>query len=173
MRGWGVKISVRVLAVAVLVAMVFAAQDGFARKRSTKRGNVSLRSTHNQDGVVVADSIIVPDSMQVGCFGYDKPLRSSRECFFVSNNTGFDITCVFFTAQYIDTKGRQFHEVSNDRRVDIPDGETRQITFPSWDKQQSFYYVGSTRSRASGTPYNIRISIDSISVSTSSGDATH
>lgn len=170
MRKGSVKIYACVFAVALAAATVF---DGFARRTSTRRGNVSLRSTHNQDGVVVTDSVIVPDSIQVRCYAYNKPLRSNRESFFISNSTGFDIARVFFTIQYFDTKGRQFHQASNNKTADIPDGETRQITFPSWDKQQSFYYIGSPRSRASGTPYDIRISIDSISVSTSSCGGTH
>lgn len=161
MRRGCVKIYAFMFAVALAYATVF---DGFARRTSTRRGNVSLRSTHNQDGVVVADSVIVPDSIQVKCYAYNKPLRSNRECFFISNSTGFDITRVFFTLQYFDAKGRQFHQASNNKTADIPNGETRQITFPSWDKQQSFYYIGSPRSRTSGTPYDIRIGIDSVYV---------
>ncbi len=146
-----------------IISLVFAVET-VARRQRTTRGKVSGRNVAEPAKAAV-DSIIIPDSSEVLLYGYDKPLRSRQETVFVANNTLHDITALIFTTRYIDTKGRQFHQQSRRVRADIPSGATRKIDYRSWDAQQSFYYVGSRRSRASGTPYDVRLSVDTVFVS--------
>lgn len=156
------------LSAAILLTVCMAAMwagDAYARRQRTTRGNVSGRAVRAQQAVALPDSAIIPDSAAVLLFGYDKPLRSRRETVFVTNRTDFDINAVSVTTQYLDSKGRQFHETTRRVRADIPAGSTRKLDWPSWDTQQSFYYVGSKRSRVSGTPYQVRQSVDTIFVS--------
>ena len=150
----------------ISVALLFSG-EALARKQRTTRSNVNAGSTPSSQLAQQADSLIIPDSTQVMLYGYDKPLRSRRETVFVSNNTDFDINALSITTQYIDSKGRQFHESTRRINAEIPAGSTRRLDYPSWDTQQSFYYVGSKRSRVSGTPYMVRQSVDTIFVSSS------
>ena len=145
-----------------IISLVFAVET-VARRQRTTRGKVSGRNVAEPAKAAV-DSIIIPDSSEVLLYGYDKPLRSRQETVFVANNTLHDITALIFTTRYIDTKGRQFHQQSRRVRADIPSVHP-QIDYRSWDAQQSFYYVGSRRSRASGTPYDVRLSVDTVFVS--------
>lgn len=149
--------------------MMLAVSGMQARKRRSTRGNIGQRAVAETRGALPADSFIIPDSAQLSLYGYDKPLRSRRETLFISNNTGHDINAVSLSIQYIDSKGRRFHDVSRRVRADIPAGSTRCVDFPSWDTQQSFYYVGSRRPRSAGTPYDVRISADTVFVSLNDG----
>lgn len=141
-----------------VISLVFAVET-VARRQRTTRGNVGGRNVTGP-GQAAVDTFIIPDSSEVLLYGYDKPLRSRQETVFVANHTLHDITGLTFTTRYIDTKGRTFHQVSRRVRADIPSGATRKIDYRSWDTQQSFYYVGSRRTRASGTPYDVRLSVD-------------
>lgn len=155
---------VAAILLSVYVALV-SVTDAHARRQRTTRGNVNGRAVRAEQAAILPDSAIVPDSAAILLFGYDKPLRSRRETVFVTNRTDFDINAVSVTTQYLDSKGRQFHETTRRVRADIPAGSTRKLDWPSWDTQQSFYYVGSKRSRVSGTPYRVRQSVDTIFVS--------
>ncbi|MDE6756408.1 MAG: hypothetical protein K2J66_04615 [Muribaculaceae bacterium] len=146
-----------------VISLVFAVET-VARRQRTTRGNVVGRNVTGP-GQAAVDTFIIPDNSEVLLYGYDKPLRSRQETVFVANHTLHDITGLTFTTRYIDTKGRTFHQVSRRVRADIPSGATRKIDYRSWDTQQSFYYVGSRRTRASGTPYDVRLSVDTAFVS--------
>lgn len=157
----------RILTVIALIACVaIATLDVQARKQRTTRSNINGRSATVEASVEAVDSFVIPDSAEVLLYGYDKPLRSHRETIFVTNNTRHGINAVAITAQYFDSKGRKFHQTHRRVVVEIPVGETRKVDFPSWDKQQSFYYVGSKRPRTSATPYDVALSVDTIFVNT-------
>lgn len=99
----------------------------------------------------------------VSISGYDKPLRTSRESVFMTNNDSSAIMSLSFTIGYFDMQGRMIHKAQHRLNVDIPPYETRQLTFPSWDRQQSFYYHRSTPPRrVSATPYEVKISVDTL-----------
>ena len=58
------------------------------------------------------------------------------------------------------------HSASHNVGADIPAGETRQMSIPSWDKQFSFYYRRSTTSQRAeqATPYDVSIKVDTLFV---------
>lgn len=150
-----------ILLTVLALATVF---EAYGRKQRTTRGNIGRRPLPAATGVAPSDTFFIPDSCEVRLYGYDKPLRSRRETVFVTNMTEHDITAVSVTTQYIDGKGRRFHETKRRIAVDVPPGGTRKADFPSWDTQQSFYYIGSKRPRTQGTPYSIRQSVDTVFV---------
>lgn len=155
----------RILTVIALIACIAAATlDVQARKQRTTRSNINGRSATLEASLEAVDSFVIPDSAEVLLYGYDKPLRSNRETVFIANNTRHGIKAVTITAQYFDSKGRQFHQSHRRVAVEIPVGETRKVDFPAWDKQQSFYYIGSKRPRTSATPYDVALSVDTIFV---------
>lgn len=92
--------------------------------------------------------------------GYDKPLNSRKESLFVSNRLDRDITALKIRLVYKDTAGRTLHETEREIRADIPAGATRLVQFPSWDKQNSFFYVKGRRPRvANVTPFDVTCTV--------------
>ncbi|MCC8176247.1 MAG: FxLYD domain-containing protein [Bacteroidales bacterium] len=104
---------------------------------------------------------IIPDSGDIVLAGYDKPLRTRRETILATNHRLDTVDSLFITIRYLDTDGRQLHERSVKVGQTIPAGETRQLQFPTWDIQQSYYYYLSTPPRA-GIPYRILARVDSL-----------
>lgn len=109
----------------------------------------------------VATATLSPAPLQFS--GYDKTLRANRETLFITNGSQtLHVGGVFFTIEYLDTQGRQLHRRKVRQHVDLPPGQTRRIDFPSWDRQCSFYYRGSTRPRTSAIPYTVRLRPDTL-----------
>lgn len=105
---------------------------------------------------------IAPDTTKIKVTGYDKPLTSRRESFFVTNLYSRTIKAVTVTFNYYDLSGRQLHSATNTIECAIPAGETRLLHIPSWDKQLSFYYYLSPRPRRQSTPFIVTHSVDNI-----------
>lgn len=152
----------RVAVILIMIAMLLTVAEAGAERRKTTRGNISRRTPVENVPQQPVDTFLIPDSSEVRLFGYDKPLRSRRESFFVTNNTDIDINAISLTTLYFDSHGRQFHRAVRRLPVSLPPGETRRVDCPSWDTQQTFYFVGSKRSRSSGTPYTVQQSVDTI-----------
>lgn len=111
---------------------------------------------------VRADTVGATDSM-VRLSGYDKPLRSAKESFFVTS--AMDDTICGFMARldYTDMEGRALHSREVTVDVTLAPGETRRVEIPSWDTQKSFYYHRSTTpKRARSTPYQVRATISAV-----------
>lgn len=125
------------------------------RHRTTRRNLHRTDPTPNR--TAEADTI-VPSSGMVILSGYDKPLRSSRESIFVTNRSRRAISAITLRIVYSDTKERQLHSRDITIATHIPPGETRQLTFSSWDRQHAFYFhlTGKPRT-ADGSPYTVRV----------------
>lgn len=122
------------------------------QKKEQKHKNIDTVAIDSQ-----SDKIIIS--------GYDKPLKSKKETFFISNNSAVNITGLRICFEYLDIKGRSLHKCEHHIIQTIPSGETRQAAIRSWDVQQSFYYKLSTKPRKQdGTPYDIRYRIISIDI---------
>lgn len=118
----------------------------------------NLKVLPKVDRQVVTDSLdfFTPSPGMIRLTGYDKPLRSYRESIYVSNPSRRTLRYINLEITYFDESGRQMHKRNVKLQVKIPGGETRQLTFPSWDKQRNLYYVKSGKPRTSdGTPYSI------------------
>lgn len=94
---------------------------------------------------------------QVTYSGYDKPLTSNKETIFITNNTDKELTAVSFYINYIDVNGRQIHRAYHSLDISIPAGETRMVSFRSWDVQNSFRYKNSRDSRRDSYTYTIEL----------------
>ncbi len=109
------------------------------------------------------DTITTVARTDVRLSGYDKPLNSRKETLIVSNRLNRDITALKIHLVYKDTAGRTLHETEREIRADIPAGATRLIQFPSWDKQNTFFYVKGRRPRvANVTPFDVTCTITHI-----------
>lgn len=99
----------------------------------------------------------------IAFYSYDKPLRSTREAVFVKNLTSDTITEISFTIGYFDISGHQIHTRQQRSTIYLPPGKMQLINFPAWDRQQSFFYINSTHpTRSKATPYDVKISTDTL-----------
>lgn len=140
------------LLIAVLLSL---AASGAVRKTTRPRLKVSPEVV-DVNRVAMSDTIAVDSTLLVHS-GYDKPLRSTVETMFITSRLdSATVTAVEIAIRYLDMKGRQLHERRQWVDVTIPPGETRLVTLPTWDRQQSFYYHRSRRPRyATATPYTV------------------
>lgn len=155
----------------VLSAVALTAADCDVMAQRTTRRNLHAQVAADVRGASSLRSLAAPDASVVTVRGYDKPLRSRRETFFVTNNMKSDtLRRVYLTFTYVDGSGRMLHSQSREVECELPPAETRQMNVPSWDVQQNFYFVRSSVSNraAQATPFDVKITVDSISVSTGS-----
>lgn len=145
---------------ALLIALTAAPQ-----RRATTRRQLSPQQSRLTTVTSVPspfDTVACPDSA-VAVSGYDKPARSTRESAFFTNATTRSIAGLIIRLTYTDTSGRTLHSVRRLLRADIVPGATRQLYWPSWDRQQSFHYRLSRPARAaSSTPYDVSCRVDSL-----------
>ena len=148
----------RLIAV-IAIAIVSATTICAARRVKTSRGRMIPQAEAAQG--CRGDTLHTPEAA-VTITGYDKPLRSMRETFFVVNNTGRRLTAVKVTLTYHDMQGHQLHVSSHEIACDIPGGETRNASVPSWDRQRSFYYHLNRpwRPRTTATAFTVSATVD-------------
>ncbi len=140
-----------------LFLILFAVSVAVDAERTTRhRLDVKPQNTTVK---IVVDTII-PDSGKIVIAGFDKPLRSSRETFFVTNHYDRTVSSLTVTFAYYDMNNRQLHSSTNTITCYIPAGETRQLSVKSWDTQQSFYYCQSVKpKRNPATPFSVKHNI--------------
>lgn len=141
-----------------LTLMLLGTATASGRKRVTTRPK--LKRIEAVDTTTLRDTLAAAQLDSVVISGYDKPLRSMRESLFVRNTTDRRLTSVTMSIDYLDMQGRQLHHADITLPVDIPAGETRQVSFTSWDRQMTFVYYRSERSRSSrAVAYRIAASV--------------
>lgn len=133
------------------------------KQRTTRR---PLQTTPMEITLAPTDSVVSLDTADITLAGYDKPLRSRRETIFATNASpdSLTISSLRISITYRDNRGRQLHHRSVWINTRIPPGQTRQLSFPSWDTQQSFYYRRSKQPRSVATPYDITALADSATI---------
>ncbi|MCM1336796.1 MAG: hypothetical protein NC187_03895 [Candidatus Amulumruptor caecigallinarius] len=153
----------RVAAAAAAMVIVVAMMPGLpvmGRKVATTRPVKVSRATTKPATVipsVTVDTIAAGDST-LRLSGYDKPLRSRRETLLVTSLVTDTISGAIFTITYIDMQGRTLHERDVTVSGIVPPGATRMVDFPSWDRQQTFYYHLGPKPRSGvATPYDVSI----------------
>lgn len=131
-------------------------------ERSTRR-KLSV-PTETQAAQAGLDTITGAMTDSVLLSGYDKPLRSRKETFFATNNTSDTIETLALTLTYLDSQRRQLHRSHVHVNATIPPGQTRNLAIPTWDSQQSFYYILSevpARATQAAT-FDVIISVDTL-----------
>lgn len=94
--------------------------------------------------------------------GYDKTLTSATESFFITNRSGRRLLGAVLEIDYLDMAGRQLHRRTMEITCDIPDGQTRKVDIPTFDRQHSFYYRLSQSPRRQASPFDVSIRILSL-----------
>ncbi|MCM1483249.1 MAG: hypothetical protein NC043_02865 [Muribaculaceae bacterium] len=150
----------RLLIIAVAAAMALPAWTD-SRRRTTRRA-LHTSAPASKPAIAGADTIVHPQGW-IKVSGYDKPLRSSRESALFTNTASRTIISVTIGIHYTDMQGRELHARTVELPCSIPPDATRQLYWPSWDRQLTFYYHLSPRPRrASATPYRITCTVDTL-----------
>ena len=113
------------------------------------------------------DTTMKADTCDFTLFGYEKTLRSRRESVFITNRTGHTVTSVTIRARYTAADdGRELHSRHITKTQTILPGQTLQIDFPAWDKQQVWYYrLSETPRRATqATPFDASLTVTSYTI---------
>ncbi len=77
---------------------------------------------------------------QVTFRGFDKPVESRVETFFVTNTAPYRLTRLTVRMDYFGSDGEKMHSRECVIDCDIPAGEQRQVSVPSFDRQQTYRY---------------------------------
>ena len=140
------------------VAVAMSAQ----RVVTTRPGNLQPAAVRPEVSSItaVADTAAL-DSLSVSA--YDKPLRSLRETFFVTNNLASDtLTSLQLRLTYTaSADSAMLHSRTAILPCDIPPAQTRQLYLIAWDRQYT-YYSENTRIKPQSTkavPYSTRIEL--------------
>jgi hypothetical protein len=149
----------RLSTLALTAALLLPLAASPRRQRTTRR---PLDNAATTPATLLDTIAIAPTAVKLA--GYDKPMNARAETVFATNTTADDITAMRLTLRYTDLSGRQLHRRSLWIRTDIPAGETRLLSWPTWDRQQSFYYRLSRKPRAQSTPYDVEARVDSLIV---------
>lgn len=159
------------LASLLLTATEIHAEKTLRGKLRTKTGlNNGQKQTAMDTAAAAFDTIRPVPQSDICLSGYDKPLNSRKESLFVSNRLPHEITALEIRLTYSDMADRMLHETVREIRADIPGGTTRRIEFPSWDRQNSFYYHKGRKPRVDNvTPYKVSCTV--ISYVTPSNDS--
>ena len=146
----------------IVTAMLLGITIASATAQKTTRSGLKAKSiAASQKSRVKTDTAVLDSTNRqaVAFSGYEKALRSTSETVFLTNRSNDTICGMKFAVKYFDMAGHSLHtrEITN---LDlVPPGETRQLTFKSWDPHKVFHYYLTTPGRASGnaTPYTVTI----------------
>lgn len=109
----------------------------------------TVDSASNEDGITLND---------VTFSRFDKPYDSTHESFLCLNSSNRRLVGMSVRIDYMLTDGTRIHSRTVKLDCDIPAGETRLVTTPSFDRQQSYRYVGSrVPPRRGATPFDVRM----------------
>lgn len=156
------KIGFAVLVLLISCTFFVDAQRRTTTRRSLKASDDAISQIHRQSDLYKTVACTKGD---VIVSGYDKPTRSTCESAFFTNNTPHHIEAIILTVNYTDMSGRKLHNLQTTISGTISPNDTRHLSWPSWDKQQSFhYYLSRKVKRGVTTPYQVTCTVDSIKI---------
>ena len=134
----------RVLRIVSISVISLLCLSGNAQRVTTLRSGRLEPLQRGPETVAVA---IVADSVAIASLtvsAYDKPLRSLRETFFVTNSNSSDtVTSLRLTFTYHTVADSlMLHRRTVTVPCDIPPGQTRQLYTTAWDRQYTYYSAG-------------------------------
>lgn len=130
--------------------------------RRVKSKPLTVETAAHQD-TILADQI---SDNAITFSGFEKTLRATRESVFVTNSLNDTVSSLKFDIEYSDVEGNQLHRLTRSVNQIIPPGETRQLSFRTWDSQHAFYYEMSPPGRGAlrATPFRVKIQLQSLTL---------
>ena len=91
---------------------------------------------------------------------YDKTVDSNVETFFVTNRSRRTLVGMKLELKYMTEDGSELHRRVCDIPCNVPPGETRRVDIRSWDRQNTFCYIGSRMPRRRvAIPYKVTLTL--------------
>lgn len=144
--------------ITLLILLVITSVCAADCRRTTRRG-LRPAPAESREAVVAGDTIAVAEG-DFTLAGFEKPLRSRRESFFVTNNTDRDIISLRVRLIYYDLADRMLDTRTVDATADVAPGETSRVYIRAWDLQDVFYYYRSARPRSGvATPFKVSVTV--------------
>lgn len=151
------------IAALLAISLLPVPYNASAQKQRTTRPHLSVTANGTAAPVAARHDTVTVTRGVLTVSGYEKPLRSTRESALFSNHSERPIRGLSLDLSYTDMKGRELHRRSVKLECDIPPHATRQIYWPTWDRQFTFYYHRSPKPRRGlATPYNVSCRVDTI-----------
>ncbi|MCM1092359.1 MAG: hypothetical protein NC421_00210 [Lachnospiraceae bacterium] len=145
----------------VIIACAVVAVMALDADTRTTRGKLKAAVKDNAEfKIEEVDTLQVIPADSLSVSGYDKALRSGRESLRVANRYSRRVGGVVIDIVY---RGVNGGEMLHARRLrlscDIPSGETRQLEWSAWDKQNRYYYHDTrvTPRSVKAVPYQVDI----------------
>lgn len=150
-----------------LIVMLIVSQTMILHARKTGYRHSSRETKSDKEVEMISGSFMVASDCKtcnngyemdmLRFSGYDKKRTSKKESFFITNETDRTVTGITLYIEYLTPEGKQLHKKFMKLDCNIPAGETRKAEIPSWDTQNSFYYLKSETAPKSGSPYEVII----------------
>lgn len=144
----------------LLVASIFAINaQNTVQKGLVVNGNDESLSTIAEKSALDIHQSPLFDAGLLSIKGFEKRLADTRESFFVTNHSKYNISRVKLRLRYTDTAGNLLHERTEMVECELPSGSTRQVYIPSFDKQRKLYFYLSTKPRRQATAFRVAYSV--------------
>lgn len=128
------------MSVVFILAVWLCCGNAFCDTRTT-RGKLKAVKEKTESIAWNADTASVLSSDSIMVAGYDKALRSNKESFRVINRYVKAVVSLEVDIVYRDAKsGNMLHARKVFLNCNIPSGETRQLEWSAWDRQNRYYY---------------------------------
>lgn len=132
----------------------------FVVAQRTTRRPLRVKPVADTLSYATVDTVKCPGRLVI-VSGYEKPLRSMRETVHVTNaDTLRLMRAVKLDILYLDVDGNQVHRKSVSIDCNIPPGETKMLSFKSWDIQNRFFYSGGPKPRVPAYPFTVRMLVE-------------
>lgn len=142
----------------LLIFVIALTSIGMQAQKTTRRALKTTRVVASDTIDITSDTIRNPAGL-IEIYGYDKPLNSGKETFHATNNSDLSINTITVDITYFDYLHRELHRRTATVRHDIPPGATRLLSLPSWDVQNSFYYIHGPTPRRKAFPFDVTIEV--------------
>lgn len=144
-----------------LLAAAFLASPAQSTRRKGVKPQKKLPQTE-LIAQIVYDTISSPQEIEtmVRLSDFKKAIASRVETIMISNASETDtVVAVEVDIDYRTPDGKQLNRRTVTFRSEIPPGETRHASVPSWDRQQLFYHVSTppVRKTQRTSPFTVTI----------------
>lgn len=150
-----------------MIRLITVCLAGFLIGYAPSHGqNTTRPGLHREQAQAQSDTnIMLTRPAMLTAAGYSKPQGSDVETVFMTNSDTCAVYGCYVSVTYTTMDGRMLHR----RNVELPDyipaGETRLISFRSWDPQHDFYfYLNESPRQDNKMPYRVAITVDSARV---------
>ena len=153
------RLSVMISLICILAASVLSSEARKVRLSLKTPKEVPMESVSRPKSERIDSLALAELADSISFAGFDKTAPSSKEYFFIVNDSPWPLSWIKIRLTYRDMSGRMLHRREESLIIDLPQKETRIVTIPTFDKQKSLYYYKSRAPRNGGMPFQVEIDL--------------